>query len=306
MYTKIESSFWQDDKMREISDDARYLMLYLLSSPHRNILGFYYLPIPYACFDLQWSEERFRKGFQELLDNGRVAYDFNAHILLVVNYLKHNPLENPNQVKSAIGKLDELPDTALLDAFGTVLKRLYKPLLEPLCERLRERLGKPVTVTGTETVPVPPLTPPRGERPAAPCDNDNGNDSEIRDPVADVISFFTNNVVLAPSQFQIENLVAWIEDDGMEPDLVKFAMEQAVLYNKRSPKYIDAILLRYRNEGIKTRKAAEHQEALRQEAKARGDPQGNNSEAMGTPIPIDMDELDRLQKEVKELMASGI
>ena len=152
MYTKIESSFWQDDKMRDLSEDARYLMLYFLSSPHRNILGFYYLPIPYACFDVQWPEERFQEGLQELLDNGRIKYDFETHVVLVINYLKHNPLENPNQAKAAITKLDELPDTPLMQDFETVLEQFDKPFMEPLCERLLERLGKPVTVAVTVTV----------------------------------------------------------------------------------------------------------------------------------------------------------
>lgn len=300
MYTKIESSFWQDDKMREISDDARYLMLYLLSSPHRNILGFYYLPIPYACFDLQWPEERFRKGFKELLDNGRVAYDFNAHILLVLNYLKHNPLENPNQVKSAISKLDELPDTALLDAFATVLKRLYKPLLEPLCERLRERLGKPVTVTGTETVPVPPPNPPPSEEGGAPADPLSS------DPMKPVTQFLVTNLIPTASPYQVDRLAAWVEDDGVEPDLVIWAMEQALLHGQRRLSYVEGILRRCRDQGITTRKAAEYAEAERIEAQARGDPHGDRAELGGTPIPIDMDELDRLQQQAKELMASGI
>lgn len=154
LYTRVESRFWQDEKMRAVSDDARCIMLYFLTSPHRNILGFYFLPSPYACFDLGWDEKRFKKGLQELIDIGSVKYDFEAHVVLVKNYLKHNPLNNPNQVKSAIERLDEVPQTQLLQDFLTVLEQLYKPFMEPLQKRLLERLGKPGTgsVTGTETV----------------------------------------------------------------------------------------------------------------------------------------------------------
>lgn len=152
MYTRVESRFWQDEKMRTVSDDARYLMLYLLTSPHRNIMGFYFLPSPYACFDLGWNEERFKKALQELLQTGGVAYDETTHMMLIKNYLKHNPLENPNQVKSAIEKLNEMPQTHLFQIFLSIIEQFNKPFMKPLIERLQERLGKPVTVTGTVSV----------------------------------------------------------------------------------------------------------------------------------------------------------
>lgn len=154
MYTRVESRFWQDEKMRTVSDDARYLMLYLLTSPHRNIMGFYFLPSPYACFDLGWDEKRFNKALQELLEVGTIKYDPHAHVVLIQNYLKHNVLENPNQVKSAIEKLNEMPQTPLFRDFLSVIERFDKPFIQPLIERLQERLGKPGTgtVTVTETV----------------------------------------------------------------------------------------------------------------------------------------------------------
>lgn len=148
MYTRVESRFWRDEKMRAVSDDARYLMLYLLTSPHRNILGFYFLPEPYACFDLGWTQEQFRERLGELLRNGLVKYDETAHVVLIVNFLKHNPLENHNQVKSAIQKLDEIPKTPLLKDFYEAVKKHsygkshYSSLLEQLEKQLQEQLGK--------------------------------------------------------------------------------------------------------------------------------------------------------------------
>ena len=152
MYTRVESKFWQDEKMRVVTDDARYLMLYLLTSPHRNIMGFYFLPVPYACFDLGWDEERFSKGLKELLEIQVIRYDQGSHVVLIQNYLKHNPLENPNQVKSAIDRLDEMPQTSLFREFARILGQSDKPFIKPLIEHLNERMGQPVTVTVTESV----------------------------------------------------------------------------------------------------------------------------------------------------------
>lgn len=152
MYTRVESRFWNDERMRAVSSDARHLMLYLMTTPHRNILGLYFLPTPYACFDLGWDEQRYRKGLQELLQTGRVKHDDSVYVVLVVNYLKHNPLENPNQVKSAIEKLNELPETSLFKSLLGIMSEFNKPFLEPLRQRLKERFPQPGTGTGTGTV----------------------------------------------------------------------------------------------------------------------------------------------------------
>ena len=147
MYTRVESKFWQDEKMRLISSDARHLMLYLLTSPHRNILGMYFLPIPYACFDLGWDEQRFGKGLSELLSKGCVKYDEDNHIVLVINFLKHNPLENQNQVKSAVDKLEQLPRTPLIKDLYEIVKdekSHYKLLIEQLSKELEKPLEKPL------------------------------------------------------------------------------------------------------------------------------------------------------------------
>ncbi|NPV80709.1 MAG: hypothetical protein HPY52_10615 [Firmicutes bacterium] len=170
MYTRVESRFWQDEKMRAVSDDARYLMLYFLTSPHRNIIGFYFLPLPYACFDLGWDEKRFHKGLQELLQTGRVKYDADAHVVFIQNYLKHNPLENPNQVKSAIEKLEEIPQTQLFQDFLAVLEQCEKQFVKPLVERLQQRLRQPGTGTGTVTGTGSTYAPPGGAPEQPPKD----------------------------------------------------------------------------------------------------------------------------------------
>lgn len=144
MYTKIESQFWKDEKMIKLSGDARYLMLYLLTSPHRNMIGCYFLPEPYAFFDLGMSPERFQQALSQLVKSERIKYDTDNHILLIPNYLRFNPLENPNQVKAAIERLAELPQTQLLQDLYDIVKTSDKKFMKPFAERLQERLLQPV------------------------------------------------------------------------------------------------------------------------------------------------------------------
>lgn len=152
MFTKINELLWTDEKVKTLSDDGKILFLYVLTCQHRNILGLYLLPVPYGAFDLGWDNERFSKGLDELLNKGFIKYDFKTNILLVDNFLKYNPLENPNQVKGAIKALASLPKNGLETELKKRLESLDKPFIKPLLKALDERLPKQEEVEVEEEV----------------------------------------------------------------------------------------------------------------------------------------------------------
>jgi len=151
VYTKIDDLFWKDTKMKARSDDAKMVFFYLLTCPHRTMIGMFHLPIGYASADMGWKPERFTKGFEELFRNGFINRDLSAEVVLIKNYLKYNQIENPNQVKAAVSAIDKIAPN-LCDADLTdILEGLYKPFMKPLLERLQKRYIKPETETETET-----------------------------------------------------------------------------------------------------------------------------------------------------------
>lgn len=155
-YTKIDELIWSDSKFCSLSDDGKLLFMYVMSCRHRNIIGLYYLPIAYGAFDLNWDIKRFSKGLSELSANGLIKHKEDSNIIMIVNFLKYNPLENPNQVKGAVKALGVLPPNGLDSTFLNSIKTLNKPFMKPLIELLEERLLKPVDVdvyvTEDETV----------------------------------------------------------------------------------------------------------------------------------------------------------
>jgi len=146
-YCRIKTKFWTDEKMRKRSDDAKLLALYLLSSPHANMIGCYVLPKLYACEDLGWSPQRFGKAFAELLQDGFVKYDEETRLLLIPNYLKHNPIENKNQAIAAAKVVIELPRSPLLQELKQFAEQLGKLFLEPFIEQLSKQIPEHITVT---------------------------------------------------------------------------------------------------------------------------------------------------------------
>jgi len=138
------------------------LFLYLLTSPHRNMGGFYYLPFPYLCFDIGLDENRVARAFEELTDKDMALYDYDTQVVLIKKWFHYNPIENENQAKGLNKQLAEIPKSKLFKPFvncvkehckytETILKGFDIPSENP-SETLSKPYAKPGTGTGTGTV----------------------------------------------------------------------------------------------------------------------------------------------------------
>lgn len=99
--------------------------LYLLSSPHGNMCGFYFLPPGYACHDLQWKEDKYKKAVEKLVSDKMLFVD--GDIVLIKNFIKYNPIKGPKQAAGAANRLKEVPSNKLIGVFMGCLKKNTSP-----------------------------------------------------------------------------------------------------------------------------------------------------------------------------------
>lgn len=149
-YTRIRSKFWGDEKVKTWDGDTKLLALYILTSPHNNMIGCYILPKLYICADLGMDLEQLHKPFAKLLEDGFIKYDEQNNLILINNFLKHNPIENKNQAIAATKIVQDLPRSPLLSDLKQFAEQLGKPFLEQFIEQIPE----PVTVSVTVSVTV--------------------------------------------------------------------------------------------------------------------------------------------------------
>ena len=179
-YGRVYSAFWQSPEIRSLSEDARTLALYLLTTPHGNLIGCFRLPDAYAADDLQWSSERVREGFAKLAEVAFVMRDEATKWVFIAKYLKWNAFENPNVAKAAFKAFDQVPSIslkpalalALLDS-GVHIGAEFRKACETLCEDFRKPEPEPEPIrsrnrnrTGTKPKPISPGV--AGAPPAAP------------------------------------------------------------------------------------------------------------------------------------------
>ena len=108
-YGRVYSRFWQSKSIRYLDQNSKLLALYLLTSPHANLIGCYYLPFEYALADTKYPSETLREGFQALEKSGFCEVDWDNEWIWVKNYVRWNPFENPNVKKSAAKVVRQVP-----------------------------------------------------------------------------------------------------------------------------------------------------------------------------------------------------
>jgi hypothetical protein len=182
-YGRVYSSFWQSPEMRALPEDARALALYLLTTPHGNLIGCFRLPEAYAAEDLQWEPGRVAEGFARLVESGFVTRDEATKWLHITKFLKWNAFENPNVAKAAHKAFDQVPALSLKPALALALLESgvhtsgeFRKACETLIEAFRKPEPEPEPIrnlTGTKPEPdvsagVADATPTAPKKPRKP------------------------------------------------------------------------------------------------------------------------------------------
>lgn len=149
-YWKVSPKLWN----KPWTNDAKLLALYLLTNQHRVMEGLYRLPKAYICADLDWTEKRLSKPFEELTNARFIKYENG--IVLIRKTLKYQAPENPNQIVHALKALEQVGDTQLIVGLWAAAERFCKPF----AKRLRERFPKPFAKGLVQPLPKPFGKPP--------------------------------------------------------------------------------------------------------------------------------------------------
>ena len=116
-FTKVSPTLWQSRRFLDLpSDDGRLLYLYLLTCPHQNSAGCFWLPVGYACNDLGWNADQYQPARQALVDAELIQYDETHNVVLIERWFNHNEPMNQSHMTGIERGLEKVPSAVLRDA----------------------------------------------------------------------------------------------------------------------------------------------------------------------------------------------
>ena len=269
-YATVHTKMWQDNKFRSLDQPARMLFLYLLTSPHGNMIGYYYLPKAYIVADTGMDARQVEGAVQTLQQLGMVLYDDDSQMILLKQFLKYNPISNENQVKGAVQLIKELPESWLImELLGCIeahcpehIDRFEAPM-EPLrspFEAPSDGLGMPIEQQVQDQVQdqVQQQEGVQGGEPAAA---------------------YWDRMSVGRMNPRIKEEIEAYYDDGFSDTMIRMAMDKALLANANL-NYAFTVLDTWREKEIFTpedaeKEAAEHRtrgSAAQPQRKSRYDP----------------------------------
>lgn len=154
-YGTLYTEFWIDPVTRALSDDAKLLAIYCLSSPHTTSLGCFRVPLAYLADDLNWPLERVRKALKSCSGIGFLIYDESTSWLFIPKFLKWNIIGNPNQWLGIKNLLQKVPKSLsfypqLIQAILTHVRHLsederkgFETLAKPFLNQEQDQKQEP-------------------------------------------------------------------------------------------------------------------------------------------------------------------
>ncbi|GAA0328141.1 MULTISPECIES: DnaD domain-containing protein [Oceanobacillus] len=97
----------------------------------------------------------------------------------------------------------------------------------------------------SESYSLEPLMEKLYEEDAAVVNRDEEN-------IGNIFILFEQEFGRPLSPFEIETINSWLDEDGIEPSLIKAGLRESVLMSKLNFKYIDRILREWKKKGIHT------------------------------------------------------
>lgn len=101
-YAKVAPQFWfgyTGKRIRRLGVEAQLLAAYLISGQHANMIGLYYLPVPYIIADTPLTLEGAYKALENLRTVGFCAYDMDAEVVWVYEMAKYQVAESAECLK---------------------------------------------------------------------------------------------------------------------------------------------------------------------------------------------------------------
>ena len=113
MNRTVTTDFWEDSKVEELGSTAKYVMLYLLTSPRTNLAGCYEVTYKRIGVDTGLSMGQVEKAIAELREADIIGYCERTNEVMIRNWDRYNWTRSPKLDKPLAAAIDRVKDPSL-------------------------------------------------------------------------------------------------------------------------------------------------------------------------------------------------
>jgi hypothetical protein len=131
-YGKVSPKFWigpTGKALRKEGLEAQLVALYLLTGPHANMLGLYYLPKAFMAHETGLGFEGASKGLQGCIEAGFCQYDDDSEMVWVMEMARYQIADTLTgkdlRIKGVQNEYDSLPENPYLGGFYVMYARAF-------------------------------------------------------------------------------------------------------------------------------------------------------------------------------------
>ena len=148
VYRQLQVSFWQDEFVLELTPEEKYFYLYLMTNSKTTQCGIYEIAPKVMEMETGYNRETIEKLLARFQDYGKILYSKDNKEILLLNWLKFNPLSNQN-IQKCVAKelkgvktpefLEILNDLYDLDGLGVPIERGLQGAYKPIPQKEKEK-----------------------------------------------------------------------------------------------------------------------------------------------------------------------
>jgi len=138
VYRTIQISFWQDDFILDLTPEEKYFYMYLMTNSKTTQCGIYELPKKIVSLETGYNSDTIDKLLVRFEDYGKIKYCTETKEILLINWIKYNPINNINIKKCVLKELEKVKSEELLSLFEGVNKGLLRDLDTPTKKKEKE------------------------------------------------------------------------------------------------------------------------------------------------------------------------
>ena len=123
IYRQVYITFWQDPFILELTPEEKFFYLYLMTNSKTKQCGCYEIPKKVMCFETGYNLETIDKLISRFEEYGKIKYDSQTKEVILINWLKYNPVNNINIAKCVNREIGEIKSEELKG----LVRGLYAP-----------------------------------------------------------------------------------------------------------------------------------------------------------------------------------